>query len=289
MNYEIINIPQNTPEWYDFRKNHLGSSDIPIVLGISPYVSPYGLYMQKMGLSEGQQETPNMAFGKDQEESIRQYINGAYGYNLKPIVAVSKRFPWLSASLDGWDDGEAMILEIKCNNQVNHSLALKSKLCDHHFAQIQAQMLVMGQNRAMYCSRWMDETHETIVHEDIDYQNEIINKSREFYHSMIDFTPPPLTDKDYIKRDELEWQNAAQGLKEAQAKKEWWEAEEKEQRQKLIEMAAGQPCIGAGIKLSKVISKGKVSYNQIPELSGVNLDKYRGESQISWRITKVNE
>ena len=48
-------------------------------------------------------------------------------------------------------------------------------------------------------------------------------------------------------------------------------------RKELIELSRGQSYIGGGVQLKHGTSKGRVNYKDIPELSGVNLEDYRGE------------
>jgi len=60
-------------------------------------------------------------------------------------------------------------------------------------------------------------------------------------------------------------------------------------RNDLIEMAQGSNCRGGGIKLSKVVSKGTIDYKAIPELAGVDLEKYRKKPTECWKITQEKE
>jgi len=55
-------------------------------------------------------------------------------------------------------------------------------------------------------------------------------------------------------------------------------------RKQLIALAADENCRGNGIRLQKTVTKGRVEYGDIPELKGVNLDPYRKEQTISWRV-----
>ena len=40
---------QGTSEWLENRKNHIGASDAPVVMGVSPWDTPYKLWENKLG------------------------------------------------------------------------------------------------------------------------------------------------------------------------------------------------------------------------------------------------
>jgi len=61
--------------------------------------------------------------------------------------------------------------------------------------------------------------------------------------------------------------------------------EEKDEiRRQLIELCDSQSSKGNGIKLIKTVSKGKVMYDTVPQLVGVDLDKHRADPITSWRV-----
>ncbi len=57
-------------EWLDARRKGITASEIAIVMGLSPYSSPYALFHQKLGVLPGQEETDAMALGKYMEEFV---------------------------------------------------------------------------------------------------------------------------------------------------------------------------------------------------------------------------
>lgn len=288
MNYEIIDHKQGSSEWLSWRKTLIMASEIPILLGISPYMTPFQLFNEKMGSSEAQKENKNMIFGKEKEEFIRNESENEYGYHFSPIVAKSLKYPWLGCSLDGWDEEENMILEAKANNKINHEIAMKGKVPDIHWPQIQTQMLVMDTPMMLYTSYWMDELAFVIAVRNEEACQNIIKTSKEFYDAMLNFTPPPMTDKDYIVRKDEEWELLCIKLKYAQDNLKAWEKYEKETKESIIKLANGQSSVGYGIRLSKIFIKGRIDYDSIPELNSVDLEKYRKGTIETWRITKCD-
>ena len=57
-------------EWLEARRQGITASEIAIVMGLSPYSSPYALYHQKLGQLPGVEETDAMQLGKHMESFV---------------------------------------------------------------------------------------------------------------------------------------------------------------------------------------------------------------------------
>jgi len=64
------------------------------------------------------------------------------------------------------------------------------------------------------------------------------------------------------------------------------EKKKDEIRKEMIGFSQGQNVKGSMTKFTKVITSGRIKYDAIPELEGVDLEKYRGKSIESYRITR---
>ena len=58
-------------------------------------------------------------------------------------------------------------------------------------------------------------------------------------------------------------------------------------KEKLIEMADKDICIGGGIELQRIVKKGNIDYSKIDELQFVDLEKFRKPSTEYWKINEV--
>ena len=115
---EIIRIPQHTQEWYDFRRNGIGGSEIGTILGLNKYDTVVRVFHEKVGTVEPRRDDNEYMFwGRELEDKIadiwRYYDGTSDGYieNSKndKIVRECQRvngyvrnpkYPWLFASLD---------------------------------------------------------------------------------------------------------------------------------------------------------------------------------------------
>lgn len=117
--------------------------------------------------------------------------------------------------------------------------------------------------------------------------DEMIKKEEEFYECLLQYTPPALTERDYIRRSDADWTFLSERYKNICQKLEEMKILEKEEKlikQQLIELSGSYPTMGAGIKLSKITRKGTVDYSKIEVLNDVDLDQYRKKSTEYWTV-----
>jgi putative phage-type endonuclease len=101
-----------TAEQQAFRRQGVGSSEVAVVAGVSPFKTrPIDLYCLKLGLTEPEPETPEMAAGSWLEGPIRDRYAAETGQDVRLPQDVwpdsvhgtvrHPRFPWAMATPDG--------------------------------------------------------------------------------------------------------------------------------------------------------------------------------------------
>ncbi len=97
----------------------IGGSDMPIILGLSSYKTPYQLYLEKTGLIEvNNEETPVQYWGNRLEAIVREEF--ALRNNVKvetPDTVVHPFHDYLRGNVDGYIPEWNSILEVKCSSQ----------------------------------------------------------------------------------------------------------------------------------------------------------------------------
>jgi len=96
-----ISLNQNSNEWLEWRFRGIGASDAPIIMGRSPWKTPYKLWIEKTtGISDfsGNKATQR---GHDLEESARQTAELELSMVFLPKCYEHDEYPWMRASLDG--------------------------------------------------------------------------------------------------------------------------------------------------------------------------------------------
>lgn len=115
---KVFNIPHHTDEWYAFRQNGIGGSEVGTVLGINKYDTNVRLFYEKIGsLEQRREDSERMFWGRKLEDDVAnvwQYYDGTRdgyveNYNNGTLVrkcrsvngyVVNPDYPWLFASVD---------------------------------------------------------------------------------------------------------------------------------------------------------------------------------------------
>lgn len=102
-------------DWLEKRKQGIGGSDAPAVCGVSPWKSPYQVWVEKTGNADEHpvEETEPMYWGKALEPAIRQRYADQTGRTVivPKDILVHPKHDWMIGSLDGLATDR--VLEIK--------------------------------------------------------------------------------------------------------------------------------------------------------------------------------
>lgn len=287
-----LNIEQGSPEWHELRKNHIGSSDAPIIMNGEHFgKTPYKLWEEKLGLRLQEKENWGMSMGTKYEPIARSLMQDKLGMELLPATLKSDESIFAMASVDCISTDGKTVGEIKWPDEEAHMVAVKGMVPCKYLAQLQHIMYVTEVDSIMYSSNWFNKEKELFtvyvkLERDEPYIKKLLDKEAEFWECKQSFVAPPLNDKDFVQRSDSVWQLHAETILEIERELERLEIQKEYCRKKLIEMANGRNCEGSGIRLNRIIRKGSVDYGKVPMLQGVDLDPYRKSYSESWRITK---
>lgn len=285
----ICDIQQNTTEWLELRKKKVTATDASVLMLINPWTTPYVLWERKLGLSHDQKKTEAMQRGSDLEPLALSCFNRENGFSLSPAVVISSCQDWAMASLDGLDSEKKVAVEIKCNGKANHEKAINGIIPDYYICQMQHQMFCAGLDSIWYYSFDGENGIQIDVKRDNKYIENLLEKELEFYKCMKEFIPPPMTEKDWLIRGDSDWLSLSERYLSVKYQLRNLEEEEKTLRHALVNLSTGKNCIGGGLKLSKIIRKGSIDYKIIQELKSIDLDIFRSDPTVSYRITETKE
>ena len=97
--------------------------------------------------------------------------------------------------------------------------------------------------------------------------------------------PPPLAEADSVQRDDLAWGEAAAAFVQAKQAADSADEALNAARQRLVDLAMHPRETGSGVSVVRLWKAGNVDYKKVPELRGVDLDRYRGKGREEVRIT----
>lgn len=291
---KIIDLVQGSPEWHEFRRTHIGSSEAACIMGCAKYQPDtwLKLWRMKAGMAKETSQTPPMRRGIEREPITRKWVYEYTGIDVKPLVGVSGI---LSASFDGISEDRLTTVEIK--NPISADgetwkAALNQEVEPHYFAQVQHQLLVSGAAQCLFVVDLGDERNDPIVIEvlpDLAYQTTLMDQCAAFWKHIEEFSPPEPTEKDIIPMTDDAWRSAVDTYRLAQKALKEAESASESARKSLIAMCEERSaaCQGSGLRVQRVFRKGSVDYKKVPELLGVDLEPYRKEGSESWRIDEV--
>jgi putative phage-type endonuclease len=310
-NIKVIDISQHTDAWFQWRSEGVTASEIPIILGLSPYKTPWQLWAEKIGRinSVDISKNPNVQRGVRLEDKARQLAEARYGESLLPICGECVEWNILRASFDGVN---AMLepFEFKApSDNVWNDIQVKgtqSETYKLYEAQVHAQCVVANSSSGrliFYKADGQDvDLPVTLTQE---RRAEIIFAAKAFWNHVVTRTPPaldPLRDW-YIPsngNDRFKWDSYAESWRAQQHRikvlKDELTVLETEQKviQKGMTTLMGpfmQADLG-GVKVTRFVKKGNVDYvafindNYCP--SGVTddeLDPYRKTSREESRFS----
>jgi putative phage-type endonuclease len=284
---KIINVEQGSPEWLSWRKTVITATDCPAILGSSPWSTAYKCWQRKLDLIEEQPTNYAMERGKGLEPFIRERFIEKFGINMTPAVVESSEYDFLGASLDGISDCGKYILEIKTGGLKLYGMGRQGMIPQYYLDQIQHQLLVTGADKAFYHLGGEDEEKDIVIEvlPDPAFKAKFLPVAKAFLKCMAFSEPPELQDSDYVDMSkEPAWNEAAKEYRQLSIQIKMLEEIKEQYRKELLKRCADQNCSGGGVKIMKMVRRGRIVYDEIPELKDVDLDKYREEASSSWKI-----
>lgn len=280
--YEIVPIEQGSPEWHNLRKTKITATDASVIMGDYPWKTKIKLFHEKLSNDSPMPPNERMQRGIDLEPIARDLFCMTTRHKMLPKVIVKD---WAMASLDGINDWDE-VLEIKCPGQKDHKEALLGKVPKHYFPQLQHQMYVCNSQKAFYYS--FDGFDGVIVEvkRDDAYIEKMLAEEKLFYDALISGIPSPA----WALESEIQECNDENAIFKM---KQLVEAKEMKKRYEKIESDLSEElkvyCKDNSMRFGEFIfvkstSAGLIDYKSIPELQGIDLEKYRKNPIVRWGV-----
>lgn len=279
MKYKIIDLPQGSSKWLEFRKDKIGASEIPSIMGLDGAYKTRKALLEEKVTGEVKKVT---AFeqalfdrGHELEAVARERLEKHLGYALPPLVVQSTENSLFIASLDGFNQERMEILEVKSTkNAEKLAHAEREEATDIYYAQVQWQLFIMGA-RCAHLAVINSETEELFsmqIFPNEEYQSKILDAVTKFALDK-QTAVAPVTDLqsetlNYIERSKTT-------IAEYQKLIDEEEAKIKEMAEKLLAEHGATKIDNDKVKIEWSERKGNVDYSKIPELATVDLEKYR--------------
>ena len=174
----LIVATQRTDEWLEARKGKITASHAAAILGLHPRDGPLAAFNAITGITV---KKPNgyMEWGREFESIARL----AYEVHTGDLVWdtgfwISRTWPWLGASPDGFVGGEGM-LEVKCPSKLPVEIPIE------HAIQMRVQMEVCERKWYDYFAWTHDAHYLKRIHRDADSDEVLIRQLEAWYEEFI--------------------------------------------------------------------------------------------------------
>jgi putative phage-type endonuclease len=297
-------------EWLQWRQKGIGSSDAPIIMGVSPYSTPFKLWEDKTA-AEVKEDTSNQYIkdkGNRIEPKVREFYSLSRGFMSFEVALIEMQgFAHIRASLDGMhthiltqkvesQDGQIEVpaiedielIEIKFIGKepwlksMDTSLVVRDRVPIHYWPQIQHQLMVTGAKVCHLLAYWDKEGDEQMrdanlsvvsVYPDHEYIAQLIEEEQKFWKFVTDKAPPPFCDRDYKTLKFKGATGLANKYKRLKLKMQKAEADLDAIKSVIVEAAKAEkhPRLTlAGLKVFEVEKDGSVDYKTLAEACAWN-------------------
>jgi putative phage-type endonuclease len=289
-NYDIIDVKQGSKEWLETRRKYITASQVPALMGLSPYETINDILINKITGKEKDTTGKEALFSKGHylENQMRTTLN-LQGYSFEPKVVVSKIVPDLLASLDGIEHKEDhdIIMEAKYVGRDKISAISVGVIPAHHRIQVQAQLLATGARSCLYIATdGRDQAFQTIIPDEIA-QAQIKRAIEEFKTKLSTTNISPIADTPIIPAEWVTLEDPRLNeLCQLKVDLDLMTDRFDELKKEVTNHYSNFPKFkGGGIKIIKSNVKGSIKYSDIPEIKNMDLEKYRGKERIQYTLS----
>lgn len=268
----LQSISDSRSEWLEWRRQGIGASDVSAIMGESEYQTVNDIWMDKRGMLPEKETSWAMQRGLDAEPKIRALYELYNDIEMPATLVEHPEFPYIRASLDGFNLDQVLILEIKYPGKEKHEQALNKIVPKTYYGQVQAQIEVVEKltgktARCDYVS--YDGTNIAVVPvtRDQDYIDRMMPKLHAFWECVKNGTPPePLKEKTKPIEDEL-----FESYKRAKVDVELSQARLNEVSEAIKKKYPTGGVYCSGYELVFSAGRKTVDYAKVPQLQGVDL------------------
>lgn len=146
----IIKVKTNNhKEWLNLRSQYIGGSDAAAVVGLNHFSSPYALWAEKTGKTEGFSGNLATEVGTYLEEFVARKFEEETGKKVRKVNGsfLNTEYPWAIANIDRAVVGEDAGLEIKTTSELNLKKFKGGEYPANYYCQCVHYMAMTGKQR----------------------------------------------------------------------------------------------------------------------------------------------
>jgi putative phage-type endonuclease len=284
--YTVLEVEQGSDAWKQARFEKFTASQTAALYNLDPYRTLLQIAEEKRDRREPPVDPSKQqvfAMGHEAERAGREFLKRNYGLNLEPAVLVSSLVQDLLASLDGFNPDRGLIFEAKYMGREKFAKVKHGEIPPHHAYQVQAQLLTSGAKKCLYFAMDPEGSAEAIeLRPDFEMQKDIGERVTAFMENLRKGILPEPCDRDVIQITDARFAELA--ILHRQIKS--MEAQYSELESSLLSQYSEHARFQAGdVLVTKYWAKGNVDYSKIPQLKGVDLERFRKAGSMRTKVT----
>ena len=194
---KISTVGMSRNEWLKARQQGIGGSDAAAVIGLSPWATPFTVWMDKAGKAEEQEDNERLRQGRDLEDYVAQRFCEATGKKVHRVnaILINPEYSWAIADVDRAMFGEDAILECKITSVLQLKKYKDGEYPVQYYVQCQHYMAVTGCKKAYLAVLVLQR--EFLIYEierDEDEIRALMEQEKAFWEDHVEKGVPPETD-----------------------------------------------------------------------------------------------
>jgi putative phage-type endonuclease len=197
--------------WAQARRGGLGGSDVAAACGLSPWATPYQVWLEKTGRADPELDTAaleRMHWGTVLEPVLLGEWadrNPAYRLTGGAGLYVDAEYPWMLATVDGlaWTPGGELagIVEAKTGTHRTAARWAEGETPVYYVTQVQWYLRILGAPRAFVAALLDTSTYvERVIERDDELITDLVEAAAEFWAHVEHDEPPPVDGSDATRR-----------------------------------------------------------------------------------------
>lgn len=286
---EAIEMSKKIEDWHQWRKKHIGGSEISSIMEVNPWKNAYTLWLEKTGRKEAEEMNFAMRRGLAlEEEALKEYVKQTENFIVKQERLEYEKWPIAGANIDGITGDGTTLVEIKCPGKKTIEKCKNRKIDLHYLYQCQWYLMITKAEKCDFFCYDQKETALLTIEPDISLQKELLERAINFWDNNIkNDIAPEVTNKDYIFIDDLDFKNLAEKYFKVEKNFKELEKERKILREKILDFGDDGNFMGDGIKVSINSPRKKVDWEKVCEkynISEKDLEEFTSYGNFFWTI-----
>jgi putative phage-type endonuclease len=287
----IVQLEQGSPAWHAWRMGGIGSSDMPVLFGVSRFKTRHQLWLEKQGLakSDDGKNAYIKAQGHKREIELRAFASDILEEPLA-VTCIEGELPWQRVSVDGITSDIETVVEAKLmKRDAFEELRDHGVIPVEYAPQLRHGIETAGASRCLFVGK--NDALDDKAYAFVDLQHpalvalDTVARGNAFWKLVQDGEEPEPEGDEIVTINDPAVVNAATSYRDVLAQLKELEARRDSLRDILLhETGENRKARIGTVTVSRFFKKGNVDYKKVPQLSGVDLEPFRKKGAFQTRI-----